>query len=181
MQLVLTRPVLVLDAGYQAVNVVPVRRALLLLARGKAVPVEEDAAALCRSEHSAIAVPLIIRLFVQVAHKLYRRLQVRYNKRNVFARDGHRCQYCGSKHGPLTIDHVFPRSRRSPEHPEGGSDSWENCVTACVRCNLRKGNRTPEEAGMPLLQPPSRPAGFLPLLARPTEPGLVAAWQKYLY
>lgn len=175
----LLRPVLVLDAGYQAVNVVPVRRALALLATGRAVAVEQDEELSLRSEKSQIRCPLIIRLFIAVAHRVYRSLRVRFNKRNVFARDGHECQYCGARED-LTVDHVIPRSRRGPSYPNGGPTNWENCVTACLPCNLRKGDRTPEEAQMMLRRRPSEPHGFLPLVHRREEEGVSERWDRYL-
>jgi 5-methylcytosine-specific restriction endonuclease McrA len=175
----LLRPVLVLDAGYQAVNVVPVRRALTLLAAGRAVAVEHDEAVELRSERSRVNCPLIIRLFIAVAHRVYRSLRIRFNKRNVLARDGHECQYCGSGE-QLTIDHVVPRSRRDRSHPEGGPTSWENCVAACLACNLRKGDRTPEEAQMPLRRDPAPPRGFLPLVQKQAGGGFAERWRQYL-
>ena len=176
----LLRPVLVLDAGYQAVNVVPMRRALRLIATGKAVAIDEDADTILRSERECLNCPRIIRLFIAVAHRVYRTLQVRFNKRNVMARDNHRCQYCGSDER-LTIDHVVPRSRRTREHPRGGPTTWENCVTACLPCNLKKGNRTPDEAGMALLSKPSKPRWFLPLVNKTTrQDGWVDTWGRYL-
>lgn len=176
----LLRPVLVLDAGYQAVNVVPVRRALTLLASGRAVAVEHDEELSIRSERDSVSCPLIIRLFIAVAHKVYRSLRVRFNKRNVLARDGHQCQYCGSTE-ELTVDHVIPRSRRDPRHPEGGPTSWENCVAACLPCNLRKGDRTPEEARMKLQRVPAEPRGFLPLVHRQGPTGFADRWRRYLH
>ncbi len=177
----LTRPVLVLDAGYQAVNVVSMRRALSLLASGKAVAVEEDERLVFHSERSSFRCPVIIRLFMAVAHRVYRSLRVKFNKKNVMARDGYRCQYCNRGDAPLTIDHVHPRSRRSPEHPGGGATSWENCVTACIDCNTGKGNRTPEEANMPLLSQPGRPRWFLPLVHRRASTRFYLQWRKYLF
>jgi 5-methylcytosine-specific restriction endonuclease McrA len=72
------------------------------------------------------------------------------SRKNIIKRDNGRCQYCGSPHKPLTVDHVLPKNR-------GGEDSWENLVCACVSCNNRKGNRTPDEARMPLFRKPQRP------------------------
>lgn len=178
MATMLLRPVLVLDAGYQAVNVVPVRRALTLLASGRAVAVEKDDDIAVRSERESMGCPVIIRLFIAVAHRVYRALRVRFNKRNVLARDGHRCQYCGSLED-LTVDHVVPRSRRDHAYPQGGPTSWENCVTACLPCNLRKGNRTPEEAMMSLDRRPLEPRGFLPLIHRQTDAAWTARWRRY--
>ena len=176
----LLRPVLVLDAGYQAVNVVPVRRALRLMAAGKAVAVEEDDDVLYRSERLSVRCPLIIRLCISIAHRVMRSLRVRFNKRNIMARDEHRCQYCGDTE-QLTIDHVVPRSRRTPQHPKGGETSWENCVTACLPCNLRKGDRTPEEAGMELRTRPTAPRGYMPFVHRPQPGPSLQIWRKYLY
>jgi 5-methylcytosine-specific restriction endonuclease McrA len=77
---------------------------------------------------------------------------VRLNRRNLYARDGNKCQYCGRRFptSELSIDHVVPQSR-------GGENSWANLVCACVRCNARKGNKTPPEAGMDLVRTPRRP------------------------
>lgn len=175
----LLRPVLVLDAGYQAVNVVPVRRALTLLASGRAIAIEQDDSVALRSERQAMRCPVIIRLFIAIAHRVYRSLRVRFNKRNVLARDGHQCQYCGATEG-LTLDHVFPRSRRSREYPDGGPTTWENCVAACLPCNLRKGNHTPEEARMTLRHRPLEPRGFMPLVQQPADSGWMDRWQAYL-
>jgi 5-methylcytosine-specific restriction endonuclease McrA len=101
------------------------------------------------------------------------RTEVAFSRRNLYRRDGHRCQYCKRREptGKLSIDHVIPRSR-------GGPTSWENCVLACVRCNTKKGNRTPKESGLTLLKPPRRPA-WTPLQealpqARPES------WAKFL-
>ena len=177
----LSRPVLVLDAGYQAVNVVPMRRAITLVTTGRAVPVEEDEELVVRSERVTVRCPVIIRLFMAVAHRVYRTLRVKFNKKNIMARDGYRCQYCGQSDRPLTIDHVFPRSRRGPRHPNGGATNWTNCVTACIDCNTRKGNRTPSEAGMALLSKPASPRWFLPLVHRKPGVRFYSRWRKYLF
>jgi 5-methylcytosine-specific restriction endonuclease McrA len=95
-------------------------------------------------------------------------------RRNVFQRDGHRCQYCGTTREPLSIDHVLPRSR-------GGADSWDNVTTACLSCNVRKGNRTPREAGMPLHREPHRPLSTLSFEAtRQMNAGRHGEWAKYV-
>ena len=180
MENLLLRLVLVLDAGYQAVNVVPMRRALSLLALGKAVSVEEEAGVLLHSERSSIRCPLVIRLAIAVAHRVYQSLRVRFNKRNVMARDSFACQYCGEETGQLTIDHVHPRSRRSSEFPKGGPTTWQNCVTACLDCNGRKGDRTPAEAGMQLTRRPIRPRWFLPQLHRKSVTAPHEAWRRFL-
>jgi 5-methylcytosine-specific restriction endonuclease McrA len=80
------------------------------------------------------------------------RRELAFNRRNIYRRDLFQCQYCGGRPGlkNLSIDHVVPVSR-------GGVTSWENCVVACVKCNTRKGNRTPDQAGMPLRTEPAKP------------------------
>jgi 5-methylcytosine-specific restriction endonuclease McrA len=79
--------------------------------------------------------------------------QINYNRKNIFTRDKHQCQYCMSKQN-LTLDHILPKSRN-------GNSSWENVVVACVKCNLKKGNRTPQEAGMQLLTKPIKPKSII--------------------
>ena len=86
-------------------------------------------------------------------HKAFRRISCRFSRRNLFFRDGHTCQYCGYKsedRRKFNLDHVIPKSR-------GGQMSWENIVLSCIKCNTKKGNRTPDEAGMKLLRKPFKP------------------------
>lgn len=139
--------VLVLNQDYQALAVCSVERALVLVVLHKAEMVEVRAEHLLRSVRSRYPWPSVVRLkrYVRVPYR-----KVLLTRRNVLRRDGHRCQYCGAT-DRLTIDHVLPRSR-------GGPDAWENLVAACVPCNHRKGNKTPDEAGMPLARPPFRPS-----------------------
>ena len=165
-----TRAVLVLNATYEPLNIVPIQRAIVLLLKEKAEIVEAAKKKL-RAEHLAIDWPLVIRLvaFVPVP----RRLPLPLSRRTVMARDLHTCQYCGGQPGKheLTIDHVVPRSR-------GGATTWENVVTACAPCNRRKGDRLPEEAKMTLLSKPARPRFIAVVLL--SEANAHAAWQKYL-
>jgi 5-methylcytosine-specific restriction endonuclease McrA len=163
--------VLVLNATYEPLNVVSVRRAVLLILKEKAELVEA-AEAWLRSERVAVPVPLVIRLVYYV--RIPRNFSLPLSRRTVLARDHYTCQYCGDIPGRanLTIDHVVPRSR-------GGETRWENVVTACATCNRRKDNRTPEEAGMPVLTPPRRPRYLaLTLLTGSSVP---EAWGKYMY
>ncbi len=155
----LSRPVLVLDAGYQPVNVINLKRAVTLVCTGKAVVLQADEGAALRSERLVLQVPRVIRLLIAVAHQGWRHFRVKLSKRNILARDGWSCQYCGAEDRPLTIDHVIPRSRL----PAGAADAWENCVAACLACNVRKGDRTPVEAGPDPDDQTARP---------PVEPGL---------
>jgi 5-methylcytosine-specific restriction endonuclease McrA len=141
------RKVLVLNTTYEPLNVCSARRALILLLKDKAEVLEESGSAL-HSEHDAYPVPLVIRLtsYVRVPH---RSPSARISRRAVFARDKHRCQYCGSTRH-LTVDHIVPRSR-------GGADTWDNLVTSCAPCNRKKGDRPLHLAGLRLLRPPRAP------------------------
>ncbi len=127
--------VLVLNASYEPLNVCTVRRAHVLVFKGKAEILEEHEQPL----HSATATfkrPHVIRLVHYV--RVPRTVQRKISRRALFARDGWRCVYCGSG-GRLTLDHVVPRSR-------GGDSVWENVVTSCAPCNLRKGDKLRETA-----------------------------------
>ena len=138
---------LVLNATYEPLCVVPSRRAAVLVLGHKADVLHNTGEAL-HSEHLTLAVPSVIRLrhFVKVP---YRR-RAPLNRRGVFARDDHSCQYCG--HAAESIDHVVPRSR-------GGDHTWENVVAACRPCNVRKRDRMLHETSMRLLRMPSVPRG----------------------
>jgi len=160
--------VLVLNASYEPLNITTWRRAMVMVLKGKAPGLEHDPSRAVRPD---LLQPTVIRLrqFVRVP---YRPLPL--TRRNVFQRDGHRCQYCGSGKEPLSIDHVLPRSR-------GGADSWDNVTTACLPCNVRKGSRTPREAGMPLRREPHRPLSTLSFEAsRQMSAGRHGEWAKYV-
>lgn len=179
--LTLNRNVLVLDAGYQPVNVISARKAMVLLYNGRAVAVEQSDAFI-RSPGRDWQLPCVIRLFIAIAHRVYRAIKAQLNRRNIFARDEFSCQYCGSERGPFTIDHVVPRSRATREYPLGGPTTWENCVTSCVDCNHRKGNRLPEEAGMRPRKQPVEPRWLPPLLFRRfMDDSVHKSWKGYLY
>jgi 5-methylcytosine-specific restriction endonuclease McrA len=159
--------VLVLNASYEPLNVCTVRRAHVLVFKGKAEILEHHAREL-RSATDTFKWPHVIRLLYYV--RVPRLVQRKISRRALFARDGWRCQYCGST-GKLTLDHVVPRSR-------GGESDWENVVTSCSPCNLRKGDRLPEEVNMRLTSVPRLPAPALFVtLAAPT---ISDRWQPYL-
>ncbi len=162
--------VLVLNASYEPLNIVSVKRAVVLLLKEKAELVEA-AQTKIRAEHLQIDVPLVIRLVTFVP--IPRRLPLPLSRRTVLARDLYTCQYCGEQPGrtELTLDHVFPRSR-------GGATTWENVVTACGPCNRRKGNRTPDEANMKLMSAPGRPR-FVAVVMLGEASGH-EVWSKYL-
>lgn len=138
--------VLVLNTDFQPLNVCNVRRAVVLLEKQKALTVELDGA-MIRSERRALRAPSVIRLAYHVKRP---RPVVKLTRREILARDDHRCQYCGKHGSDLTIDHVIPRHR-------GGQHTWVNVVTACKTCNHRKGGRTAAEAHMTMLRLPFRP------------------------
>jgi 5-methylcytosine-specific restriction endonuclease McrA len=157
---------LVLNATYEPLCVVPLRRAVVLVLAEKAVVVEAGAAVM-HSERMSIAVPTVVRLahFVRVP---YRR-EVPLTRRAVFDRDGHVCAYCGNRAD--TIDHVRPLSR-------GGPNSWTNVVAACARCNHRKGDQLLSELGWHLPVAPAQPPATVAVVmgwAR-RDP----AWERYL-
>ena len=160
--------VLVLNASYEPLNVCSVRRAHVLVFKGKAEILEEHEMPL-HSASGRFPWPHVIRLLAYV--RVPRIVQRKISRRALFARDGWRCVYCGSA-GRLTLDHVVPRSR-------GGDSVWENVVTACAPCNLKKGDRLPEEVSMTMKRLPRPPAPVLFIrLAAPA--GLPTSWRPYL-
>jgi 5-methylcytosine-specific restriction endonuclease McrA len=167
--------VLVLNKLYMAIHVVSVRRAFTLLCKQVAEVVSIEEGQWCsydfeswrevselrrqfsdpdadwvRTVSFEIQVPRIIRLF---RYDRIPKQVVKFNRRNIFARDANRCQYCGKRWPThvLSLDHVIPRS-------QGGQSTWENVVCSCLDCNVRKGGRTPQQAGMSLVRKPVRPA-----------------------
>ena len=162
------KQVLVLNASYEPLNVTTVRRAHVLVYKGKAEVIEQLDRPLA-SASDTYPWPHVIRLvhYVRVPHSVQRKI----SRRAVFARDGWRCVYCGNGGGRLTLDHVVPRSR-------GGESIWENVVTSCAPCNLRKGNRTLEEASMTLSKPPRPPAPVL--FIQLSAPKIPDGWRPYL-
>jgi 5-methylcytosine-specific restriction endonuclease McrA len=126
-----------------------------------------------RSPTIAFALPAVIRLAVFIRKPFLDR--VAFNKKNILRRDHYTCQYCGRRGDRLTVDHVLPRSK-------GGDTAWTNVVAACLRCNLYKGNRTADEAGMSLVRAPSHPQFLfsIHLLRHPHAALFLDAWRKYL-
>ncbi len=165
----LSDPVLVVNQNYEPLITTSVKRAIVMVYMGKASMVEARRGRKIRSISRAIDEPSIVRL------ELYTRVpyrQVMLNRKNVIRRDNGVCQYCGSTTGNMTVDHVIPKLR-------GGGDTWENLVCACERCNNKKGNRTPEEAGLPLINRPRKPSHltFIRQLVRKGD----EVWKKYLF
>jgi 5-methylcytosine-specific restriction endonuclease McrA len=133
----------------------------------------EETDRVVRSITVSMKVPSVVRLMGFVR---FRRKDAKYSRKNIYARDKYRCQYCGHRfpQDELTCDHVIPRSR-------GGRAEWDNIVTCCVKCNRKKGGRTPDEAGLRLVKSPARPSwywGFQIRFANRTPP---RAWWVYLH
>ena len=183
---VLDRPTLVLNRSWQPVGVAPVSRSLVLLWNDNARVVDPqdyrlytwaDWAGLIPREDEPFIQGVRLRLRVPevVALTKYDRIPanaVTFSRRNIYKRDRYTCQYCGAQPGTeeLTLDHVIPRS-------QGGISTWENCVLACVGCNKRKADRTPEQAGMPLRKQPVRPM-WRPLYA--TRDVRIDSWTRFV-
>ena len=165
-------PVLVLNATFEPINVTAVRRAMVLMLKGVA-QAEELNSTHVHSPSKSLPVPSVIRL---LAYRHIPQQTRALSRKNILLRDRNTCQFCGSTFpaSELTLDHVVPRSR-------GGRSSWENLVASCYRCNNRKGDRTPEEAGIALVRRP-RPftlhtsRQLMRLIGNRDE-----KWRKYLF
>ncbi|MYV54091.1 HNH endonuclease [Streptomyces sp. SID3212] len=141
------RDTLVLNASFEPLSTVTLNRAVVLVLQDKAVVEQAHPGLRVRAATVVLPVPRVIRLcrYVRVPF----RRQAPWSRRGVLIRDQHRCAYCGRR--ATTVDHVVPRSR-------GGADSWLNTVASCAEDNHRKADRTPEQAGMPLLRQPFVPS-----------------------
>jgi 5-methylcytosine-specific restriction endonuclease McrA len=189
--------VLVLNKLFMAIHIISVRRAFCLLCKDLAevVSLEDGQYATydfntwrevseyrarhfrqedddwLRTVNSEIQVPRVIRL---VGYDKLPKQTVKFNRRNIFARDNNQCQYCGRKYATseLSLDHVIPRS-------QGGQSTWDNIVCACVNCNVRKGGRTPREAHMSLVRKPEKPKRS-PLLNLKMTHRKYQSWRTFL-
>ena len=171
----LTRKVLLLNASYEALGIVNIPRAVRLVWKGSAETVELDGDRVLRSQHFAFPQPSVIRL-IEYVDVRGRQGRSSTKRSRILARDRHRCQYCGMKGGPfdLTIDHIIPRSR-------GGRTAAENLCAACFACNQRKGDRTPEEARMPLLTNPAALTYGMDRAVMRYAAHSRPEWQRYLF
>jgi 5-methylcytosine-specific restriction endonuclease McrA len=162
-----------LNADYMPLQTIGWQRAVTLYFQGKVEIVAEYEDQLIRSWKITIKMPSIVRLlqFVRVLNK-----QIKFSRQNIYLRDKFTCQYCGARYGEtdLTFDHVIPRAR-------GGRTTWENIVTCCYACNLKKGGRTPGEARMRLIKQPLAPAWLPQVTIRITMKSAPEAWRDFLY
>jgi 5-methylcytosine-specific restriction endonuclease McrA len=157
---------LVLNASFEPLSIVSAQRATCLVLADKA-DVLEDHGTVLRSETLVVPSPSVIRLRYMVRVPFIRRAAL--SRRAIFARDDHRCQYCGGRAD--SIDHVLPRSR-------GGQHTWENVAAACRPCNLGKRDRTPDEAGMRLRRPCRAPRATAWVVV--SVSGIPETWRPYL-
>lgn len=146
--------ILVLNADYNPIHICQGKRAIVLLLKKKAQLISDK----------------VIRLLEYIRIPFSRIMSHRPSRNLIHKRDNHTCQYCGSKEN-LTIDHVLPSSR-------GGIDSWENLVCCCTSCNIKKGNKTPEEKGMRLIKQPKAPFNRVHLSINSSNN---PDWRQYIY
>jgi 5-methylcytosine-specific restriction endonuclease McrA len=163
---------LLLNTTFEPLAIVSWRKAVTLLFLDK-VEVLSVYDREIKSVSASLRLPAVIRLLHLVRNN---RLNVRFSRRNVLFRDDHTCQYCGRRFDPkrLTCDHIVPRSR-------GGITEWTNIVTSCVQCNLKKGDKLPEEADMYPRKKPIRPSGFHILMLNFGIKALPDYWKDYLF
>ena len=163
---------LLLSQGYEPIKVISWQRAITLLTLGKVEVIEEYDHEI-RAVSVVIKIPAVVRLL-----RAFRRhaKPVKFSRINIYARDGYRCQYCGTKCSisELTYDHVIPRAK-------GGKTTWDNIVTCCYPCNYAKGSRTPAEAKLSLRSTPVRPEWVPAVTIRVSTRSVPDAWRDYLY
>ncbi|MBM63431.1 MAG: HNH endonuclease [Acidobacteria bacterium] len=167
-------PTLLLNATYEPLKVVDWRKAVTLWCQGKVEVIDVYEREVC-SVSLALKLPSVIRLLRYITIKRNFNL-VPFSRANIYARDDYTCQYCGSGFSPdkLTFDHMIPVRY-------GGRKDWENIVTACVRCNRRKGGRTPAEAGMAVIRAPRRPIRPATVRIAVGLRDTPESWRDYLY
>ncbi len=163
---------LLLNTTFEPLAIVSWRKAVTLLFLEKVEVISEYDREI-RSVSTRVRLPAVIRLLHFVRNN---RLSARFSRKNVFLRDDYTCQYCGERFETrhLTCDHIVPKSR-------GGTTEWTNIVTSCVYCNLRKGDKLPEEADMHPRKKPARPSGFHVLMLNVGIKVLPDYWKDYLF
>lgn len=161
--------VLLLNGDYLPLDTISVERAMILVLTQKVEILHAKVDKFIRTVNEKFPFPEVVRLKFYV---YVRRREMVPTKKNIMQRDNNTCQYCGStKH--LTIDHVMPVSR-------GGGNTWTNMTTACFKCNNKKGNKTPEEAGMKLMSDPKRPTR-LHVIKDYSKNNNLESWKDYIF
>lgn len=165
----LNAKVLLLNQSYEPLTVCNVKKAIILMYLRKAELIDTKNSMELHSVSQTFSWPSVIRLkeYINVPYK-----KILLNRKNIFKRDNHKCAYCGRGDLPLTVDHIIPKAR-------GGADVWENLVAACLKCNNKKGNRTPEEAEMELRIKPYHPNHIMYI--KNVVGRVDATWKKYLF
>ncbi|MDR2018488.1 MAG: HNH endonuclease [Syntrophobacterales bacterium] len=163
---------LLLNTSFEPINVLPWKKAVTLIFLGK-VEVLKEYEREIKGVSATMRHPAVIRLLRLVRN---RHINVKFSRKNIFLRDNYTCQYCGKKFEPksLTCDHIIPRSR-------GGTAEWTNIVTSCLHCNVKKGDKMPDEAGMSPRKRPSRPRGFYMLMLLVGVNVMPDYWKDYIF
>jgi len=165
----LNQQVLILNQSYEPIGTISARKAVILIYLEKVEIIEEKPRLRIHTISNSYPFPSIVRLvrFFKVI-----RNEVILSRKNVLRRDGGKCQYCGIASKSMTVDHVLPRRR-------GGRNIWENLVCACIKCNNKKGDRTPAEAAMPLRKKPRKPSSIY--FIQQSIGYVDERWRPYLY
>jgi len=165
---------LILNASYEPLLVVSWRKAVCLLYAEK-VEVLAEYDRFISSVSFSLKLPSVLRLrrYIRVRHNIH---QVKFTRSNIYSRDRHTCQYCGTRlpEEHLTFDHIIPVVM-------GGERSWENIVTCCLNCNHRKGGNTPQQVGMELIRPPRTPRGLGAITLVYSFHTAPDSWKSYLF
>lgn len=164
---------LLVDRNYMALSIITWKKAVSLLVRGKAEAIETGNTTAIGSGTGPFHLSSILRLVVDIPWRAHKS-RMRFSRKNVMIRDNHECQYCGKRLGKTnnTIDHVIPRAQR-------GETSYTNCVACCRECNNKKGDKTPQQAGMPLRTKPKKP-GFLVMYRHYLDKHSPEEWSDYI-
>jgi 5-methylcytosine-specific restriction endonuclease McrA len=164
----LSSAVLVLNANYSPMTVCTAKRAITLHFLDK-IDVLSNYDDKINSPSISLELPSVIKIKTYIKNN---NMSVEISRKNILARDGYKCQYCGKQSNALTVDHVVPKFKN-------GLDTWDNLVAACKNCNQLKGDKTPEEARMPLLNKPKRPnrIHYFQRLVKKKQ----ADWRPYLF
>ena len=165
----LTKDVLILNQNYEPLSITEAKKAFIISYLGKAQIIETYDGINLNTVDDSYPVPSVVRLkhYVRMSRR-----KLSPTRKNILKRDGFRCQYCGTKSGPMTVDHIIPKTM-------GGTDTWENLICACVKCNTRKGNHSLSEAGYKPLHTPRKPRFFYLMhnIVNIPDPN----WRPYLF